>query len=139
MGVEAGHEDAYSAHRIVCGVPEGGVDFAYGDAFPHEANMDLLHGVDFRKGCYVGQEVVSRVHHRGTARKRIVKISFDGRAPERGSAVLAGDLVIGETGSAAPPHALASLRLDRAEDAAAQGTLLTSDGVVIVIAQSIKP
>ena len=51
--------------------PKGGLDFAYADAFPHDANFDLLHGVDFDKGCYVGQEVVSRMKHRGTARKRV--------------------------------------------------------------------
>ena len=59
--------------------PEAGKDFAYGEAFPHEALMDMLGGVDFRKGCYVGQEVVSRMQHRGTARTRIVPVSFRGR------------------------------------------------------------
>ena len=54
------------------GVPEGGKDYALGDTFPHEANMDLLDGVSFSKGCFVGQEVVSRMQHRGTARKRVV-------------------------------------------------------------------
>ena len=57
--------DEYEAHRIRLGVPSGGVDFAYADIFPHDANLDLLHGVDFEKGCYVGQEVVSRMRHRG--------------------------------------------------------------------------
>ena len=55
---------AYEAHRIALGVPRGGADFIYGDAFPHEADMDQLAGIDFDKGCYVGQEVVSRVQHR---------------------------------------------------------------------------
>ena len=55
---------AYDALRITLGVPEGGVDFAYGDAFPHDVNMDLLHGVDFAKGCYVGQEIVARMQHK---------------------------------------------------------------------------
>ena len=54
---------AYHARRIGLGVPEGGRDFLFGDAFPHEAMMDQLHGVDFDKGCYVGQEVVSRMEH----------------------------------------------------------------------------
>ena len=53
-------------------MPEGGIDFAFGDAFPHDADMDQLAGVDFGKGCFVGQEVVSRMKHRGTARRRIV-------------------------------------------------------------------
>ena len=59
--------------------------FAYGDAFVHDVNLDLLNGVDFKKGCYVGQEVVARVHFRNSARKRIVKIHFDGPAPAQGT------------------------------------------------------
>ena len=57
----------------------------YGDAFPHETNMDRLHGVDFDKGCYVGQEVVSRMQHRGTARTRTVRIVLEGPSPEPGT------------------------------------------------------
>ncbi|MDG2571166.1 hypothetical protein P7L87_26795, partial [Vibrio parahaemolyticus] len=64
--------DTYLAHRIALGVPVGGRDFLFGEAFPHEALMDQLHGDDFDKGCYVGQEVVSRMQHRGSARTRIV-------------------------------------------------------------------
>ena len=71
---------AYHAFRIGLGVPEGGRDYAFGDAFPHEALFDQLHGVSFTKGCYVGQEIVSRMEHRGTARKRIVPVDADGPA-----------------------------------------------------------
>src|SRR4026208_2236037 len=74
---------ACEAHRIAQGVPRGGLDFIYGDAFPHEADMDQLAGVDFDKGCYVGQEVVSRMEHRGTARSRIVPITGESFAPHR--------------------------------------------------------
>ena len=73
IGADLVDSDAYEAHRIAAGVPRGGLDFMYGDAFPHETNMDRLHGVDFDKGCYVGQEVVSRMQHRGTARTRTVQ------------------------------------------------------------------
>ena len=79
----------YEAHRIEIGVPRGGVDFAYGDTFPHEANMDLLNGLDFRKGCYVGQEVVSRVEHRGLARRRVTHVEFEGVAPPPGETIRA--------------------------------------------------
>ena len=64
LGATLADADAYEAHRIALGVPRGGADFIYGDTFPHEADMDQLAGVDFDKGCYVGQEVVSRVEHR---------------------------------------------------------------------------
>ena len=73
----------YEAHRIALGIPRGGVDFSYGDAFPHEADMDQLGGVDFAKGCYVGQEVVSRMEHRGIARTRAVPVRYDGATPRR--------------------------------------------------------
>jgi folate-binding protein YgfZ len=123
LGIEGSEGDAYAAHRISCGVPEGGIDFAYGVAFPHEANMDLLHGVDFRKGCYIGQEVVSRVHHRGTARRRILRVNLS--APvATGTPVMAGEIVVGEIGSVAGNDALASLRTDRVEEAANAGVKL---------------
>ena len=63
----------YEAHRIALAIPRGGIDFRYGDAFPHETDMDQLGGVDFAKGCYVGQEVVSRMEHRGIARTRTLR------------------------------------------------------------------
>src|SRR5262249_40549096 len=84
LGAELVDEAEYEAHRIALGIPRGGVDFIYGDAFPHETDMDQLHGVDFDKGCYVGQEVVSRMEHRASARTRIVPVAYEGGAPEAG-------------------------------------------------------
>ncbi len=133
IGIEGGREDAYHAHRIACGIPQGGLDFAYGDAFPHDANMDLLNGVDFKKGCYIGQEVVSRVHHRGTARKRIVKVRFDGTAPAIRSPISGGEIVIGEMGSSAGGHGLAMLRTDRADEFRASGIKLYAGSAEIVM------
>jgi tRNA-modifying protein YgfZ len=131
IGADMMDSKAYDAHRIASGVPRGGLDFTYGDAFPHETNMDRLHGVDFDKGCYVGQEVVSRTQHRGTARTRTLRIVLDGPAPEPGTAVLAGDKPVGTMGSAAGHNGLALLRVDRAADALAAGTPLTSGGLAI--------
>jgi folate-binding protein YgfZ len=116
----------YERHRIELEIPKGGVDFAYADAFPHEANFDRLHGVDFKKGCYVGQEVVSRVEHRGLARKRIVGVRFAGEAPPAGAAVTAGEVDLGIMGSSAEGMGLALLRLDRVETAVAAGTPIIS-------------
>jgi folate-binding protein YgfZ len=124
----------YDLHRIRCGVPRGGSDFIYGDAFPHETNMDRLHGVDFDKGCYVGQEVVSRMEHRGTARTRIVRIALEGATPEQGVDVTAGDKSIGVMGSAAGGAGLALLRIDRAADALENGAVLLAGGIPIRIA-----
>jgi folate-binding protein YgfZ len=119
---------AYEAHRIGCGVPRGGIDFAYGDAFPHETNMDRLHGVNFEKGCYVGQEVVSRMQHRGTARTRIVQVLVDQTSPAAGTPIVAGDKAIGTMGSSAEGRGLALIRLDRAADALESGEVFLADG-----------
>lgn len=116
----------YEATRIAAGVPQGGVDFAYGAAFPHEANMDLLAGVDFAKGCYVGQEVVSRTKHRNLARKRITPYHVEGEAPAPGTKVMAGEIEIGVAGSHSGDRGLALIRLDRLADALAAGTPLTA-------------
>jgi tRNA-modifying protein YgfZ len=135
IGADLLDSTAYEAHRIASGVPRGGLDFMYGDAFPHETNMDRLHGVDFDKGCYVGQEVVSRMQHRGTARTRTVRVILDGPAPEPGAAILAGDKPVGTMGSAAGHHGLALIRIDRAADALDAGTPLTSGGLALRVAE----
>jgi folate-binding protein YgfZ len=129
IGAELVETTAYDAHRIAAVVPRGGLDFMYGDAFPHETNMDRLHGVDFDKGCYVGQEVVSRMQHRGTARTRTVRVMVDGPAPEPGAVILAGDKSVGTMGSTAGEEGLALIRVDRAADAIAAGVPLTAGGI----------
>ena len=135
IGAEMVDSAAYEAHRIASGVPRGGLDFIYGDAFPHETNMDRLHGVDFDKGCYVGQEVVSRMQHRGTARTRTVRIILDGPAPEPGATILAGDKSVGTIGSAAGRNGLALMRIDRVADALDAAVPLTSGGLAIRVAE----
>ncbi|MCJ2103875.1 folate-binding protein YgfZ [Methylobacterium sp. E-041] len=127
-------EADYHAHRIALGIPEGGRDFSFSDAFPHEALMDQLGGVDFRKGCYVGQEVVSRMQHRGTARTRMLPATYpSGEAAAPGSEITAGAKVLGVTGSRAAGRGLAMLRLDRLADAIAAGEPLRADGKVLTV------
>jgi folate-binding protein YgfZ len=126
--------DEYEAHRIALGIPRGGIDFAYGDAFPHETDMDQLGGIDFAKGCYVGQEVVSRIEHRGTARTRAVPIRYNGAAPPSGAAITAGGRQVGAVGSAMNGRGVALLRLDRVAEA--DGETLEAGGVAIHI---VKP
>jgi hypothetical protein len=135
IGADLVESAAYEAHRIASGAPRGGLDFIYSDAFPHETNMDLLHGVDFDKGCYVGQEVVSRMQHRGTARTRTVKVILDGFAPEPGTAILAGDKPVGTIGSTAGQHGLALIRTDRVTDALDAGLALTAGGLGLRLAE----
>jgi tRNA-modifying protein YgfZ len=124
----------YEAHRIAQGVPKGGVDFRYADAFVHDVNLDLMNGVDFKKGCYVGQEVVARVHYRNSARKRIVRIHFDGPAPAPGAQITAGEMNIGLVGSTAGEEGLAMVRLDRLEEARVAGVALKAGDVAVDIA-----
>jgi hypothetical protein len=136
LGAQLAGHAAYDAHRIALGVPRGGEDFSYLDTFPHEADMDQLDGVDFDKGCYVGQEVVSRVEHRASARSRVVPIAYDDVSPMPGLPVMAGERQIGVVGSAAQGRALALLRLDRVADAIAAGTPLMAGGIAI---RAVKP
>jgi folate-binding protein YgfZ len=123
-------EAEYHAHRIALGVPEGGKDYPLGDTFPHEANFDLLNGVSFTKGCFVGQEVVARMRHRGGARKRIVIVEAD-EALQPGAEIAAGAAAIGTVGSTAGHRGLALVRLDRAEEANVKGEPLTAAGAAL--------
>jgi len=135
IGAELVDAAQYEAHRIASGVPRGGLDFMYGDAFPHETNMDRLSGVDFDKGCYVGQEVVSRMQHRGTARTRTVKVLLDGPSPEAGATILAGDKPVGTIGSTWGGKGIALVRTDRVADALAAGQSLTAGGLTLRLAE----
>ena len=136
LGAALVEASEYEAHRIALGAPRGGLDFQYSDAFPHEADMDQLNGVDFAKGCYVGQEVVSRVEHRGTARKRVVPVTFADFGPEAGVPVRIGDMEVGTMGSSAGGRGLAMLRLDRIGEALAAGAPLMSGGIALT---PVKP
>ncbi|MDP4594540.1 MAG: folate-binding protein [Beijerinckiaceae bacterium] len=111
----------YAAMRISCGIPEGGTDFAWGETFPHDVDMDELDGVDFKKGCYVGQEVVSRVQHRGSARKRIRMLEFESGAVAVGTSITAGDMDLGIVTSVAGQTGLGMVRLDRLSEALSDG------------------
>jgi tRNA-modifying protein YgfZ len=123
----------YEKTRIGLSVPEGGKDYTYGEAFPHEACYDLLKGVDFKKGCYVGQEVVSRMQHRGTARTRILAVSARHALPEGGSEILAGGFAIGHLGSVAANRGIALARIDRTKEALMMGQELLAGDVPVTL------
>lgn len=106
-------EDAWDAHRLAVGVPDPARDGGHDAAYPIEANFDLLNGIDFRKGCFVGQETTSRMKRRGEIRKRMVPIAFDGPPPPPGTEVLNGELRAGEVLSGRSGGAIALVRLDR--------------------------
>ncbi len=122
----------YHAARIAAGLAEQGSDFGPAEVFPADINMDLLGGVDFRKGCYVGQEVVSRMKRRSTARRRTLTLTVpdDVAAP---APVLAGDTEIGVVTSTAGGRALARLRIDRLAEADAAGHSVTVGGHPVAV------
>ncbi|MDV4154420.1 MULTISPECIES: CAF17-like 4Fe-4S cluster assembly/insertion protein YgfZ [Rhizobium] len=129
-----GAEALYDALRISHGIVTSGSDFALQDAFPHDVLMDFNGGLSFRKGCYVGQEVVSRMQHRGTARRRVVTVSAGTALPETGTEITAAGKPVGTLGSVDGDHGLAIVRIDRAGAAMAAGTpLLAGDTPVSLV------
>jgi tRNA-modifying protein YgfZ len=107
---------AYEAHRLALGVP-GPADWGSDRIYPIEANFDLLNGIDFGKGCFVGQETTSRMHRRAQVKSRMLPLAFDGPPPPHGAEVMAGDLRAGEVLSGIDGRAMALVRLDRIEGA----------------------
>jgi hypothetical protein len=124
----------YHAARIAAGLAEQGIDFAPEEVFPADINMDLMDGIDFKKGCFVGQEVASRMKRRGTARRRTLKVSFDGELTSP-APILAGDFEIGLLTSFSGGAGLARVRIDRLAEAQAAGQAITASGVPLTFDQ----
>ncbi|MCW4113928.1 folate-binding protein [Aurantimonas sp. MSK8Z-1] len=123
---------AFAAHRIRAGIAEAEADFPASDVFPHDVLLDQNGGVSFRKGCFVGQEVVSRMQHRGTARRRLMLIEAEGHIA-RGVEISAGGKTIGKIIAAAGSEGMALVRLDRLAEALAADAVLAADGVPVVV------
>ncbi len=125
-------EDAeeYHARRISLGLPDTDADIGTGKLFPHEANFDQLGGVSFTKGCYVGQEVVSRMQHRSNTRNRLLPVKGEA-ALETGTEITGAGKRIGEVFSTAGERGIALVRLDRAAAAIEAGEPLMAGDVVI--------
>ena len=126
--------EAWDLLRIRHGVAESGTDFALGDTFPHDVLLDQNGGVGLRKGCYVGQEVVSRMHHRGTARRRVLIASASSDLPAAGTDIKAGGRSIGTLGTSLGPQGLAIARIDRVKTAMDAGIPIEADGVALQLA-----
>lgn len=112
-----GDASAYHARRIAFGAPEFSADYSADETFLTDVNYDALNGVDYKKGCFIGQEVTSRMKRKGDIRKRTILAAYDGPAPEKGAAIKAGASTLGEILSAKDGAALALVRLDRWEKA----------------------
>lgn len=124
--------EAYLDHRYKLGIADA-AEIGSGELFPHEACYDQFSSVDFSKGCYVGQEVVSRMQHRGTARSRLVPIDASSALPAPGAKVVAGDRPVGTLLGTQGSNGLALIRLDRAAKAAQAGKVLSVDGQQITM------
>jgi folate-binding protein YgfZ len=105
---------AMDARRIALGVPESGIELLPEDSYILEMGFERLHGVDFRKGCYVGQEVTARMKHKTELRKGLARVRVEGEAPPPGTEILAGKKVAGTLYTVAEGKGLAYLRFDRA-------------------------
>ncbi|WOC15151.1 YgfZ/GcvT domain-containing protein [Pseudochrobactrum sp. MP213Fo] len=124
---------AWTALRIRYGVSEGGADYIMNDVFPHDINFDQLSGVSFKKGCYIGQEVVSRMQHRGTARRRILQVTAQTPLPASDTAISAGGKDVGTLRSVAGQNGLALVRIDRVKDATDKGLALMAGEVEVTL------
>jgi folate-binding protein YgfZ len=107
--------ETVEAARVPTGIPEF-PDFKANEVFPHDIGMDLLHGVDFVKGCYVGQEVVSRMQHRGTARRRPVMVSGLPGKIALDTPLMVGEREVGTIETNYNGAGIAIVRLDRIPD-----------------------
>lgn len=124
-------ESAWVALRAEYGIAEGEADFAYNDVFPHDVNFDQTGGVTFPKGCFIGQEVVSRMQHRGTPRRRVLVAKSDAPLPLLGTPVTVGGRDIGTLGSSSGKIGLALVRIDRVKDAIDSGTPILAGEIEI--------
>ncbi len=118
--------------RIQYAIPESGKDFALNDVFPHDINFDQLGAISYKKGCYVGQEIVSRMHHRGTARRRILIAEAKQNLPSSGT-IEANGKTIGELGTVIDGQALVLVRIDRAKAAMDDGIALTVNDIPLTL------
>ncbi|MDE0049494.1 MAG: folate-binding protein [Rhodospirillales bacterium] len=131
-GFARGIQADYERHRIALGAPDGSRDMEVGRATLMECGFEELNGVDFEKGCYVGQELTARTKHRGLVRRRLARVALEGPLPPAGTPIVAGEREVGEIRSGLDGAALAVLRLERIAAAAEAGTpLVAGDARVI--------
>ncbi|CCV12679.1 folate-binding protein YgfZ [Mesorhizobium sp. STM 4661] len=132
-GADKGDLAAWQALRVVHGIAESGSDYQLGDAFPHDVLLDETGGVGFKKGCYVGQEVVSRMQHRGTARRRVLIARAERPLPAPGTELTVGERPVGTLGSTAGTAGLAIARIDRVKAALDAGQSVMAGDVAVAL------
>ncbi|MCB2101336.1 MAG: folate-binding protein YgfZ [Rhodobacterales bacterium] len=121
----AGTLDDYEVLRLTLGLPDGDRDMVPDKALLLENGFEELHGVDWKKGCYMGQELTARTRYRGLVKKRLLPVDLDGPAPEAGTPILRDGKEVGEMRSSQGPRGLALLRLE-ALDGQGDGNAFTA-------------
>lgn len=104
--------ETYDIHRINLGLPDSSRDMVVEKSVLLENGFDELNGVDWHKGCYMGQEVTARTKHRGLLKKRLLPVTIDGAPPAAGTPIMAGDREAGEMRSSCGNAGMALIRLD---------------------------
>ena len=130
----SGEYEDWDKLRIDHGIAESGSDYQLGDAFPHDVLLDQMEGVGFKKGCYVGQEVVSRMQHRGTARRRVLIAAGEGPLPPRGTELTVDGKSVGTLGTVVGERGLAIARVDKVKAAMDAGQPIVAGGVPVSLA-----
>jgi folate-binding protein YgfZ len=136
MGLRRGDPVEYDRLRLSLGVADGSKDLVLEKAILLEAGFDELNGVDWKKGCYMGQELTARTKYRGLVKKRLMPVRVDGPLPAPGTPVMLGDQEAGELRSGSDGLALALLRLDAVEAAAGTGRKLSAGEATL---EPVKP
>ena len=130
-GLREQAESDYQRHRLALGLADGSADLTVDKTTILEANFAELHGVDFSKGCFVGQEVTARMHYKGLVRKRLLPVRIAGEAPAAGTVLLRDGREVGELRSSSSGLGLALLRLDRLGENWADASDVTADNAAI--------
>jgi folate-binding protein YgfZ len=132
LGFEAGTPDDYDRVRLPLGLPDGSRDLVVEKSILLESNFDELNGVDWDKGCYMGQELTARTKYRGLIKKRMMPVDVDGPLPAAGTEILLGDKNAGEMRSGSDGRGIALLRLEQAEKALnGEGQLVAGEATLM--------
>jgi len=135
-GLTPAPAEDYDRLRLEHGLPDGSRDIQIEKGFLLENGLDDLHGIDFEKGCYIGQELTARTKHRANIRKRLLRVDIDGPLPPPGASVMLGDKQAGEMRSGFERVGLAMLRLEVIDEAASSGEPLICNGATLT---PVKP
>ena len=118
----------YDIHRLILGLPDGSRDLVLEKAILLESGFDELHGIDWNKGCYMGQELTARTKYRGLVKKRLVPVTIEGALPAAGTPVMLESKKVGEVRSGRNDRALALMRLEHLQHIDAT---FTADGAAV--------